>query len=79
MEGALEKKRRELALCADFNLCDIYKMFLQLRVNKPGIDSDDVYYTLRTNLEIDITIDEVFIIFYKIDKDSDGFWSYEEL
>lgn len=79
MEGALEKKRRELALCADFNLCDTYKMFLQLRVNKPGIDSDDVYYTLRTNLEIDITIDEVFIIFYKIDKDSDGFWSYEEL
>jgi len=28
MEANLEKKRRELALCPDFNLCDVYKMFL---------------------------------------------------
>jgi hypothetical protein len=48
-------------------------------VNKQGIDCDDVFFTLKTNLEIDITIDEVFIIFYKVDKDSDGFWSYDEL
>jgi len=34
---------------------------------------------LKKNLEIEITIDEVFIIFYKVDKDSDGYWSYEEL
>lgn len=79
MEGLLEKKRRELALRADFNLCDTYKMFLQLRLNKPGIDCDDVFFTLKNNLEIDITIDEVFIIFYKVDKDSDGYWDYDEL
>ena len=79
MEGNLEKKRRELALRADFNLCDVYKMFLRLAVNKQGIDCHDVYYTLKTNLEIDITMDEVFIIFYKVDKDSDGFWCFDEL
>jgi hypothetical protein len=79
MEGALEKKRRELALQPDFNLCDTYKMFLQLQLSKQGIDCDDVFYTLKKNLQIEITIDEVFIIFYKVDKDSDGYWSYEEL
>jgi Ca2+-binding EF-hand superfamily protein len=79
MEGNLEKKRRELALCSDFNLCDVYKMFLQLKVNKPGVDCDDVFFTLKHNLEIEITIDEVFIIFYKLDKDSDGYWNYNEV
>lgn len=54
-------------------------MFLQLQVNKQGIDCDDVFYTLKNNLEIDITIDEVFIIFYKVDKDSDGMWNYDEM
>jgi len=43
LEGQLEKRRRELALRADFNLCDTYKMFLQLNINKPGIDCDDVF------------------------------------
>lgn len=79
LEGLLEKKRRELALCADFNLCDTFKMFVQLNLNKPGIDCDDLFTTLKNNLKIEITIDEVFIIFYKVDKDGDGFWSYEEL
>jgi hypothetical protein len=79
MEGNLEKKRRELALRQDFNLCDVYKMFLRLAINKPGVDCHDVYYTLKSNLEIDITMDEVFIIFYKVDKDSDGFWSFNEM
>lgn len=79
MEGNLEKKRRELALCSDFNLCDVYKMFLQLNINKPGVDCDDVFFTLKHNLEIEITIDEVFIIFYKLDKDSDGYWNYNEI
>jgi Ca2+-binding EF-hand superfamily protein len=50
-----------------------------LNLNKPGIDCDDLFTTLKHNLKIEITIDEVFIIFYKVDKDSDGFWSYEEL
>ena len=27
IEGKLEKKRRELALRSDFNLCDVFKMF----------------------------------------------------
>ena len=27
VEGECEKKRRELVLQADFNLCDIFKMF----------------------------------------------------
>lgn len=30
MEGNLEKRRRELALQPDFNMCDTYKMFLRL-------------------------------------------------
>lgn len=38
-----------------------------------------MFFTLKKNLQIEITIDEVFIIFYKVDKDSDGYWSYEEL
>lgn len=66
-------------MCPDFNLCDVYKMFLQLKVQKTGIDCDDVFFTLKNNLQIDITIDEVFIIFYKVDKDSDGQWRYEEI
>lgn len=79
LEGQLEKKRRDLALRSDFNLCDTYKMFLQLQMGKPGIDCDDVYATITENLEIDISKDEVFIIFYKVDKDGDGHWSYDEL
>ena len=43
------------------------------------VNCDDVFYTLKKNLEIEITIDEVFIIFYKVDKDSDSFWSPEEM
>jgi hypothetical protein len=27
IEGVLEKKRRDLVLKSDFNLCDIFKMF----------------------------------------------------
>ena len=50
-----------------------------MKVNKTGIDCDDVFFTLKHNLEIDITIDEVFIIFYKVDKDSDGYWRYDEV
>ena len=48
-------------------------------MEKAGIDCDDVFFTLKKNLQIEITIDEVFIIFYKVDKDSDGLWGYTEL
>jgi hypothetical protein len=46
LEGQLEKKRRDLALRTDFNLCDTYKMFLNLQMGKPGVDCDDVYATI---------------------------------
>ena len=48
-------------------------------MGKPGIDCDDVFATITDNLQIDISKDEVFIIFYKVDKDGDGQWSYDEL
>jgi len=48
-------------------------------MGKPGVDCDDVYAAITENLEIDISKDEVFIIFYKVDKDGDGYWSYDEL
>lgn len=60
-------------------MCDTYKMFLKCQMGKRGIDCDDVFETITTNLELPITKDEVFIIFYKVDKDGDGFWSYSEL
>lgn len=76
LEGQLEKKRRELALRSDFNMCDTYKMMIRLQEGKKGIDCDDLYCCLVDNLELMITKDEVFIIFYKLDKDADGFLNY---
>ena len=60
-------------------MCDVYKMFTQLQPGKRGIDCDDLYATLVHNLELTITKDEVFIIFYKLDKDGDGLLSYSEI
>ena len=79
IEGQLEQKRRELALRSDFNMCDAYKMFTQLDASKRGIDCDDLYATMVHNLELTISKDEVFIIFYKLDKDGDGFLSSSEI
>ena len=79
VEGLLEQRRRELALRSDFNMCDTYKMFTQLDASKKGIDCDDLYATLVDNLQLTITKDEVFIIFYKLDKDGDGLLSYSEV
>lgn len=78
IEGRLEKKRREVALRSDFNLCDVFKMFGGLSKGKQGIDCDDLYNTIIENLELSITKDEVFIMFYKLDKDGDGLISYDE-
>ena len=75
----MEQKRRELALRSDFNMCDVYKMFTQLDASKRGIDCDDLYSTMVHNLQLTITKDEVFIIFYKLDKDGDGVLSYSEV
>ena len=79
IEGQLEQKRRELALRSDFNMCDVYKMFTQLDASKRGIDCDDLYTTMVHNLQLTITRDEVFIIFYKLDKDGDGLLNYSEV
>ena len=79
LEGELEKKRRDLALRQDFNICDLYKLFLNLQLGKRGIDCDDLYTAVNENLELPITKDEVFIIFYKVDKDGDSLWSFSEL
>lgn len=46
IEGALEKKRREVVLRSDFNLCDVFKMFGGLSGGKRGIDCDDLYSTI---------------------------------
>lgn len=79
IEGQLEQKRRELALRSDFNMCDAYKMFTQLDASKRGVDCDDLFATMVHNLELTITKDEVFIIFYKLDKDGDGILCYSEV
>jgi Ca2+-binding EF-hand superfamily protein len=79
LEGELEKKKRDLALRQDFNICDLYKLFVNLNMGKRGVDCDDLYTAVNENLELPITKDEVFIIFYKVDKDGDSFWSCSEL
>ena len=78
IEGKLEKKRRELTLRSDFNMCDVFKMFGGLSKGKQGIDCDDLYDTITENLELQTTKDEVFIMFYKLDKDGDGLISFDE-
>ena len=60
-------------------MCDVFKMFTRLQIEKRGVDCDDLYYTLVDNLDISITKDEVFIVFYKLDKDGDGIISYGEM
>eukprot|EP00347_Sterkiella_histriomuscorum_P013526 403364375 len=79
VEGSLEKKRRELALRSDFNLNDAYKLFNSVKNHRKGIDVDDLYYVLKEYLKITLTKDEVFILFYKLDRDGDGFICYSEL
>ena len=54
-------------------------MFCQLDAGKRGVDCDDLYSTMVHNLQLTITKDEVFIIFYKLDKDGDGLLSYSEV
>jgi Ca2+-binding EF-hand superfamily protein len=77
IEGELENKRRQLALRSDFNLGDVFRMFGGLdNKNKIGIDCDDLYYTITQILDVTITKDEVFIIFYKIDKNGNGIIDY---
>ena len=60
-------------------MCDIYKMMMQLNLRKRGVDCEDLYTTMISNLELTITKDEVFIIFYKLDRDGDGVLNYSEV
>ena len=78
IEGEFEKKRRELVLRSDFNMCDVFKMFGGLSKGKRGIDCDDLYHTITDNLDLTITKDEVFIMFYKINVAGNGLISYDE-
>lgn len=78
-EGILEKKKRDLALRQDFNIPDLYKLFNSVKNFKNGIDCDDFYHVLKNVLGVNISHDEIFILFYKIDKDGDGLISYSEL
>lgn len=87
LEAELEKKRWELVMSEDFNTCDTFVMFGALRnlyenprkMGKMGIDSDDLFDMMINNLNLAITRDEMFIMFYKLDFDGDGLISYEEL
>ena len=72
LESKLEKMRRELAIRPDFNMTDAYKMFNRSNTFKKGIDCDDFFHALVYGLGLNITKDEMFILFYKLDKDGDG-------
>ena len=63
---------------SDFNLVDAFNLFNSVKKHKRGIDCDDLYYVLKEILGLSISHDEVFILFYKLDKDNDGFISYSE-
>lgn len=60
-------------------MCDVYKLLINLKEGKRGVDCDDLFAAITGNLELVITKDEVFIIFYKLDKDGDGFLNYSEV
>jgi len=79
VEGKLEKKKRELSLRSDFNLNDVFKLFNSVKNHRRGIDVDDLYYVLKEYLKITLSKDEVFILFFKLDRDGDGFINYSEL
>ena len=79
VEGSLEKKRRALALRSDFNIADAFKLFNSVKQNKKGIDCDDLAKILKDQLSLSFTKDEIFILFYCLDRDGDGFLNYQEL
>ena len=78
IEGELEKKRRELTLRSDFNMGDTFKMFGGLSKGKRGIDCDDLFDCITNNLDLTITKDEVFIMFYKLNTSGNGLINFDE-
>lgn len=80
VEGDLERRRRELAMRQDFNITDAYKLFNSVKNGKRGFDVDDLYYVLKEYLNLgQLTKDEVFILFYKLDRDGDGYVTYSDM
>ena len=79
IEGVNERKRTELVTRSDFNLYDAFKMFGGLSGGKEGINCDDLYQTITSNLKLTISKDELFILFYALDQDKDGLISFNEL
>ena len=71
-QGSLEKVRRELAIQSDFNICDSWNMFTRLNKHSKGVDAEDLFFTAVHNLEMEITKDEIFMIFFSLDRDGDG-------
>lgn len=64
----------------DFNITDAYKLFNSVKSGKRGFDVDDLYYVLKEHLGLGLlTKDEVFILFYKLDRDGDGFVTYSDI
>ena len=80
VESDLERKRRELGMRQDFNITDLYKLFNSVKQNKRGFDVDDLYYVLKEHLQLpQLTKDEIFILFYKMDRDGDGYVTYGDM
>ena len=78
IEGKLEKKRRDLALRSDFNMRDAFKLFCAKSGHSmKGMDVDDLAEAIF-KLGLHITKNEVFVLFYKLDRDSDGIVAYSE-
>ena len=64
----------------DFNITDLYRLFNSVKANKRGFDVDDLYFVLKQHLQLpNLTKDEIFILFYKLDRDGDGFVTYTDL
>lgn len=51
-----------------------------MKQSKRGFDVDDLYYVLKEYLGLgQLSKDEVFILFYKLDRDGDGFVTYSDM
>ena len=79
MEGILEKKRRELAIRSDFNICDTYKLLSRFNEVKRGVEANDLQYICNDQLDLPITRDEMFLIFHGTDKNGDGYLDRQEI
>ena len=70
IEGDFESQKKKVALCPDFNLIDAFKMFNGLHKN--GVDPDDLFHTIKDNLGMMVTKNEVFMMFYRLNRRGNG-------